>query len=89
MSFCNTSVAYCYLDRVYYEKIDDTKCVGGSRKSKIREYKDQNKRKQTQKDKQWSTKHYKENYKYTWLSMPMTELWKEMPIMTSIINFEK
>ena len=47
MSFCNTSVAFCCLDRVYYETIEDTKGVRGSRKSKNRQYKDQNKRKQT------------------------------------------
>jgi len=51
MSFCNTSVAYCCLDRVYYEKFDDTKGVTRSRKSKDRQYKGQNKRNQTQKDK--------------------------------------
>jgi len=57
MSFCNTSVAYCCLDRVYCEKFDDTKGVTRSRKSKDRQNNGQNKgvtRSRKSKDRQYN-----------------------------------
>ena len=59
MSFCNTSVAYCCLDRVYYEKIDDTKGVGeavNQRSDNTRTKTKENKHKRTNSDLQNTTR---------------------------------